>query len=94
MSIGYYNGKNLGQEKVDKLLEKHPRISKVMEQKRENLTYLCFICRLAPLPFDVFSMLSGTIRMPFKKYLFFSLLGLTPKLIIFVLAGMAIDNTF
>jgi len=94
LSIGYFNGKRLGEDKVEKLISKYPKIGSFVERRRGNLTYLCFFSRLIPFPFDIFSMFSGAIRVPFVRYLILSLLGLTPKLILFVFAGITIARTF
>ena len=94
LSIGYFNGKRLGEDKVESLIGKYPRIGSFMERRRGNLTYLCFFSRLIPFPFDIFSMFAGAIKVPFARYLILSLLGLTPKLILFVFAGVTIARSF
>ena len=94
LSIGYFNGKRLGQDKVESLIGRYPKVENFMEKNRENLTYLCFFSRLIPFPFDVFSMFSGATKVPFVRYLVLSLFGLTPKLILFVFTGMTIARTF
>ena len=94
LSIGYFNGKRLGEDKVESLISRYPKMERFMEKRRENFTYLCFFSRLIPFPFDVFSMFSGAIKVPFVRYLVLSLLGLTPKLILFVFTGITIARTF
>ena len=94
LSIGYFNGKRLGEEKVELLLKKYPKLDRYMKKRRGNLTYFCFFSRLIPFPFDIFSMFAGATKIPFLKYLLMSLLGLTPKLILFVFTGITIANTF
>ena len=92
LSVGYINGKRLGEEKVNQMLANHPKISKSLTDRSDNLSSLCFTARILPTPFDLFSMFCGAIGMPFKKYLFISLLGLSPKAIPFVLGGNSISN--
>ena len=94
LSIGYFNGKRLGEEGVEHLLKKYPKLDRYMKKRRHNLNYLCFFSRLIPFPFDLFSMFSGATKIPFLRYLIMSLLGLTPKLILFVLTGLTIANAF
>jgi len=92
LSIGYYNGKRLGEDKVESLISKYPKMKRFMEKRRESLIYLCFFSRLIPFPVDIFSMVLGAIKVPFIKYLVLSVLGLTPKLILFVLSGITIGR--
>ena len=92
LSIGYYNGKGLGEDKVESLTRKYPKIERFIEKRRENSNYLCFFSRLIPFPVDIFSMVLGAIKVPFIKYLILSILGLTPKLILFVLSGITIGR--
>jgi uncharacterized membrane protein YdjX (TVP38/TMEM64 family) len=94
LSIGYFNGRRLGEEKVEELIKKSSKLGNFMEKRRDNLTYLCFFSRLSPFPFDIFSFFSGAIKVPFAKYLVLSLLGLTPKLVLFVFTGITISRNF
>ena len=94
LSIGYFNGKRLGEEKVELLLKKYPKLDGYMKKRRHNLSYLCFFSRLIPFPFDLFSMFAGATKVPFLRYMLLSLLGLTPKLILFVFTGITIANAF
>jgi uncharacterized membrane protein YdjX (TVP38/TMEM64 family) len=93
LSIGYFNGNRLGEDKVEALTEKYPKIGDFMD-RRGNLAYLCFFSRLIPFPFDIISMFSGAIKVPFVRYLLLSFLGLAPKLILFVFTGITISNYF
>ena len=92
LTIGYINGKKLGKGKVNKLLIKSKHISALFEERKDNLPYLCFISRVLPFPVDLVSMFFGAVKMPFKGHLFISLLGKSPVVIPYVLAGTAITN--
>ena len=92
LNIGYEIGNRLGEKKVNAMLANHKRIANFLEGRKENLVSLCFIYRLLPLPFDMFNLLCGALKMPFWKYMLVSLLGISAKMIPFVLAGSALSN--
>ena len=92
LTIGYLNGRGLGQDKVNEFISSHPKVKKFLKDGSDNLTFLCFLSRLIPLPFDLFSMLYGAIEIPFSKYITMSLLGVTPKAIPFILTATHIHN--
>lgn len=62
--------------------------------REDNSAGMCLVLRLAPnpIPFDVRGMLLGAAGMPYRKYLFFSLMGISVTMIPMVLAGGAITN--
>ena len=94
LSIGYLYGKKLGEEKVQEVIGRHKKVEAFLTEHRCRLKYMCFISRLSPLPFDLFSMFSGAVNIPFGKYLFFSLLGISVKMVPLVLAGSTIVSVF
>ena len=92
LSIGYLNGKRLGEEKVRRILEKNKKIANFMDKRKDNLPSLCFISRVIPFPIDLISMFFGAVGMPYFKYIIVSLLGLSSKMIPFILASASISN--
>ena len=94
LSIGYLYGKKLGEEKVQEVIGRHKKVEAFLTKHRCRLMYMCFISRLSPLPFDLFSMFSGAVNISFGKYLLFSLLGISVKMVPLVLAGSTIISVF
>lgn len=92
LSIGYFIGYKLGEEKVRKMILKRKKIANFLYGKQENILFLCFISRIIPMSFGLFSAFFGAIKVPYFKYLFMSLLGVSPLMIPIVLAGTAITN--
>lgn len=90
--IGYFNGRWLGEERVEKLLAEKPYVSEFLESRKEHLPSLCFIARVSPLPFDLLSMFFGAVGMPYWQHILISLLGLCPIMIPYVIAGTSIQN--
>jgi len=92
LSIGYFTGCKLGETKVYNLLAKQKRVANFLEVHKNNLVSLCFIARLIALPFVFLSFFFGALRIPFLKYIIFSLLGVTPTMIPIIFSGAAITN--
>jgi len=92
LTIGYMNGKKLGEGKVNERLTKNKRVAKFLENRKGNLPSLCFLSRVLPIPVDLLSLFFGAVKMPFGVYLFISLLGLSPTMIPYVIAGSSISN--
>ena len=90
LSVGYVLGKRLGTEKVSEILEKQKTIAKFLDNRKSNLTSLCFVSRISPLPIDLCSMFFGAFNMPFLRYILISLLGLSPIMVPLVFAGESI----
>ncbi|MCL2570937.1 MAG: cardiolipin synthase [Defluviitaleaceae bacterium] len=92
LSVGYFIGKKLGDKKVKKMLSKNKKISDFLLGSKDNLVFLCFISRILPTPFGLVSLFFGAMKVPYYKYIFMSLLGLTPFMLPVLFAGAAITN--
>jgi len=92
MSIGYFNGKKLGENRVKALLGKKKWARSFLSKEKDNLLPLCFITRVLPFPKDPLSMFYGAMGMKYPRFLIVSLLGLTPIVVPFTLAATSIDN--
>ena len=94
LTIGYFVGKKLGEEKVAKMLSKHKKVAEYLNGNKERMLTLCFMARLLHMPFGFVSLFLGALNMPFFKFLFMSLLGVSPIMIPTIFAGSAIANPF
>lgn len=92
MTLGYLFGKKLGERRVKAFIENKKLAARFLNRDRGNTMAFCFITRVLPLPKDPISMFYGAVVMPFPRFLVASLLGLTPVMIPFTLAGDSIDN--
>lgn len=92
LSLGYWLGRRLGGDKVTGLINKNEKTKRFLSSNEDKTSALCFLIRLTPLSLDGVSMFFGASRVPYSEFLAFSLLGLTPKLIPFVLMGDAASN--
>lgn len=92
MNIGYFIGKRLGSEKVAALMERNNRARQLLSYHENNNSTACFIARILPLPFDLVNMFFGATGTRYPQFIAFSLLGLTPGMIPYVLMGNAASN--
>ena len=92
LSIGYFTGKKLGETNVYNLLAKQKRLKTFLNRDKEDLLLLCFVARLLALPFGLASFFFGSLKLPLFKYVFVSLLGVTPTMLPIVFSGAAIAN--
>ena len=92
LSVGYFIGRRLGEEKVSAMLAKNKKIADFLHGNKDNLLFLSFISRILPTPFGLVSLFFGAVKVPFPQYIFMSLLGLSPFMVPVVFAGAAITN--
>lgn len=91
--IPYFIGKASGQEKANSILNKHPKLKKIVDRQHKNSFFLSFLLRsISVLPGDAISMFSGASGMPFGKYLFGSVLGVLPGMVLATIMGASITN--
>ena len=92
LSIGYLNGKRLGEIRVRELMAKNARAAAFFSTRKDKMPSLCFITRILPFPYEIVSMFCGAMGMPFPDYIIISLLALSPFLIPYILAGSSIST--
>lgn len=94
MTIGYWIGRRLGKEHVEKLVAKSGKVAHLLAPTDSTFNSVCFIVRLVPgpLPLDIMSMLFGATKLSYGRYLMFSLLGVSPGVFAWVIAGRSISN--
>jgi len=92
LSIGHSMGKTLGEEKVKAILAKQKKVADLLNGSNENVLSLCFITHLLPTPLGFVSLFFGALNVPRLKYIFISLLGISPFMIPVVFAGAAVSN--
>ena len=93
LGIGWFMGRWLGYDRVKARILKNAKAASLLHYIENNGHAVVFITRLLPLPFplDLGSMLFGAMRIPFFKYLGFSLFGLSASLIPLTIAASMLD---
>ncbi len=90
MSVSFLLGRLLGREAVQSLMQKHRKTRAFMLLIDEKGGYASFFARLFPFPFDLVSLYFGTTHVHYPGFIVGSLLGVSPIMIPYVLAGDAI----
>jgi len=94
LTIGYWIGWRFGSAGYDKIIQKNKTIQKWLKPSDKTFNTVCFILALlpGPLPLDITCMLLGATRISYIRFLLFSLLGLSPGMLAFVIAGDSIAS--
>ena len=95
VAVTYWLGRLLGGEYVSRLLKKAKGGDKLLNMQDKSKFSSLFVIRLLPVfPIDFASLFLGSIKLPFIKYMFVSVLGIAPRVIAFTLVGDRIYEIF
>lgn len=92
LTIDWLIGKKMGQTKVVDFVHSKPKMASLIDLYKERAVFTCFLSRLIPIQSEPFSIFFGAAKMSYPTYLGISLLGLSAKMIPFILAGSAISD--
>jgi len=94
ITIGYWTGWYMGGERAMALANKNEKARKLLKGLDRHSNIVVFIVRLVPgpLPFDIMSWIFGASKLSYRRYLFYSLLGVSPAMLPWVLAGNSVTN--
>ncbi len=91
MTIGYYFGQQLGENRIEAFLSRYRLAGRVTEYIRGNSFLSVLAVRLIPgTPPDLVSMLLGAARIDYPEFLTASILGLMPAMVSVILIGSAL----
>jgi len=90
MTLTFFLGYSLGHDFVERMMDRFPRIKKVIDFSAEKEEVVAFVLRLLPISLESVSLTLGASGNRFGRYLLASLLGLLPKLIFFTMVGEAL----
>ena len=89
-SVPYIIGKRAGAKYVEKLVEKHPKLTMLKGAQGKNSFFMSFIVRLTGiLPSDIVSAYFGAVGISYGKYVFSTVLGFLPMIVTFTVMGMS-----
>ncbi|MEM2174598.1 MAG: VTT domain-containing protein, partial [Candidatus Micrarchaeia archaeon] len=83
--INYYLGLKIGKGIYKKFGRK--RVKGAIKFFNKYGFYSLIIAALTPIPWDLFSLLSGFLHYDFKKYMLASLIGRIPRFLIVAIIG-------
>ena len=87
VTVTYWFGRALGGEYVTKLLHKVKGGDKILGMKNTSKFSTVFVMRLVALPIDFSSLFFGSMKLPFFRYMVFSVLGIAPRVIGLIVVG-------
>lgn len=91
--IPYFIGRKSKGEFTQKLVEKHPKVAKILYPNEDKQFFICFLLRsIYFLPSDIVSMFLGARKIPMHKYILGGLFGMMPSIITTTLMGSSIKN--
>lgn len=93
ITLTFFYGRFLGCEFVEKLACKSKKLRKGMELNNQNDFLITFVLRLVPFGVEFVSLMLGASGNYYHRYILASLMGITPKLIVFTIMGNAVTNS-
>ncbi|MHC1749290.1 MAG: TVP38/TMEM64 family protein [Cellulosilyticaceae bacterium] len=92
LTITFFLGKYLGEERVKRIVEKQPKMQKLKSKKLNNNSTI-FLVRFVPVfPIDFISLILGAMGTKYWGYIVASIIGVLPRMTTFSLMGDAINN--
>ena len=91
--LQYMVGKVSGSELIDYLRKRYTKIDKMVEFQDKNSFSSVFVIRLiGMLPMDLISMYYGACKCNMPIYLFASILGMLPNMVLYTLLGVSLSQ--
>lgn len=94
-TVPYVIGRFSGEETVDYMTKRYPKVLKLREIRSRNDLFFSFFVRIINiLPFDLVSMYMGAVAVPYRTYITGTLAGCIPLVVIKTLLGNAVSEIF
>lgn len=94
-TIPYLIGRYAESEVVDSLAGKHAKVEQIRSFGTGHQLSASFFLRIIScLPYDIVSMVLGSMRFGYKKYILGTFLGTAPSIILTTIMGSAITEPF
>lgn len=91
VTVTYWLGRFLGGEYVGRLLEKNKGGKKLLAMSEKTKLRGILVMRLVPVfPIDFASLFFGSGKTPFWSYIFVSVIGIAPRVVLFTILGDSI----
>lgn len=87
ISLTYVFGYFLGNDLVEKLVARFRKFEYIMSRKDKTEVKVTFFSRLSPLAVEPVSLLLGAGNAHFGGYIVASLLGMTPRILVYTIIG-------
>ncbi|SET14816.1 TVP38/TMEM64 family protein [Anaerobranca gottschalkii] len=93
ITLTFFYGRFLGKNFVEKIMDKSAKVKKGIELNQQNDFIITFFLRMIPFGIELVSLMLGASGNYYHRYLLASLMGITPKLIVFTVIGNSITNS-
>lgn len=87
-TVPYILGYKIGEKGINHLVTKYNKVSEIYKLYNKNTFFYTLIIRLLGLPMDLVSVILGSMRCDYKKYIMGTLLGMAPMTISLTFLGM------
>ena len=93
MAVPYLIGRHLGSAKMEKLMEKYPKVKALLKVQDENEMAFCFMLRACCVPpADIVTMYLGASGVAFSTNMIGGVLGSFPGMVLTTFLGANIRN--
>lgn len=93
MATPYWIGKKIGSAKMEQLIQKYPKIQKILSAQDDNQMAVCFMLRACAVPpADIVTMYLGATGMPLVTNVIGGVLGSFPSMVLTTFLGANIRN--
>ena len=93
LSVPYLIGRVIGPNVAARIMERYPKVEAIRDKRRNGDFLFSFIIRfIGGLPTDIVSLLMGTMKVDYLRYLFGGLLGLAPRMAVYSIMGMSVTD--
>lgn len=88
MTVPYFIGRKLGRPRMERLLDKYPKLRGILNVQQENSLALCFMLRACAVPpADIVTMYLGASGMGYRANLIGGVLGSLPAMVLTTFLG-------
>lgn len=93
--IGYIAGRSVSTDMLGPLLERYPKVRKVITDKQQQIGSLIFFIRISPaIPFAFSNILFALLSTGLKRVLWFGLWGMLPRTTLAFSSGVFAESIY
>ena len=94
-TLPYFIGRISGGDVAAEFIEKHTKKGTLIRFYKGHEFFFCYILRvISCLPLDIVSMMIGSMRIPYAKYISGTILGLLPGTLAITILGEYVSSPF
>ncbi len=91
ITVSYGYGRLTDSGRLDAVLKRSPKLSKLIRGNETNCLLLCFGTRMAGISAELSGVVFGLMRIPYVPYVLVSLMGIAPGMLCLTIAGFLRD---